>query len=168
MNIKQLESQVSALLDKCEEDQITRVVELVLDKCDISQTRAIIEKAEENLELKQTAKEEAIGTDLENRIKAEDIDPEHLLARLSKDMTAEQILKALPQLAGLSQVKGTKRTVPMKYRNTEAPHEEWSGRGHAPPWMEAAIERAMKAGKSKDEAKKAYLIKPEVQGPVAA
>lgn len=145
MNEKQLETQVTSLLAKCEEDQIVQLVEMALDKCDTHQVQSIIELAEENLNIKKTAEEEGAKNLIAGILK-------------EKDISEETLLKMFPALAAHIQPK-VKATMRPKYRNPANPNETYSGRGKPPGWWKGALARAQQQDNlSEEDAKRSMLI----------
>ena len=85
---------------------------------------------------------EEIGKILSDRITAEKRELERRLAKLKRDYP---IADSLPEDNNLRAAPRRKypEVIP-KYRNPEAPHETWAGRGKQPRWMVAALKSGNK------------------------
>jgi DNA-binding protein H-NS len=85
---------------------------------------------------------EEIGKILSDRITSEKRELERRLAKLKRDFP---IADSLPEDNNLRALPRRKypEVIP-KYRNPEAPHETWAGRGKQPRWMVAALKSGCK------------------------
>ncbi len=90
---------------------------------------------------------------LAGRLTQEKRELERRLAQLNR----EQLVTPLDSFSDLDQTDAPKRRryprVFPKYRNPDAPHETWSGRGKQPRWLTAAL----RAGHSIDD----FAITPD-------
>ena len=84
---------------------------------------------------------EEIGKILSDRITAEKREFERRLAKLKRDYP---IADSLPEDINLPAPRRKYPEVIPKYRNPEAPHETWAGRGKQPRWMVAALKSGNK------------------------
>mgnify|MGYP000471054797 CR=1 FL=1 len=77
---------------------------------------------------------------LVEKIGAEKSELEKRLAILNRASVPGAADAAEPE----AQPETARTKVPAKYRNTEPPHETWSGRGKLPRWLRKALEAGAK------------------------
>jgi DNA-binding protein H-NS len=85
---------------------------------------------------------EEIGKILSTRITSEKRELERRLAQLKQDYPITDSSHSVD-----STLRAPRREYPAvlpKYRNPEAPHETWAGRGRQPRWMVAALKAGRK------------------------